>query len=74
LHVALGPEERVLVMWAALSLFTFLANVASGQVLQTPGAVLAIWTLLALPATVLRGERHEAAPTAPPLRAINAGA
>jgi O-antigen ligase len=74
LRVPLGPEERVLVMWAALSLLTFLANIASGQVLHTPGAVLTIWTLLALPSTVLRRERHEAAPIAPPLRAINAGA
>jgi O-antigen ligase len=74
LHVAVDPCERALVMWAALALFSFLVNVASGLVLQTPGAVLTIWTLLVLPSTVLGREQHEEAPMSSPLRAIDARA
>lgn len=49
--------ERLLLAWAALTLFTALLNAGSGTSFESTSDVLLIWTLLVLPAVVpLRGQ------------------
>jgi O-antigen ligase len=71
LRVTRTPEERVLVTWSALALFAFLMNTASGLALQSPSAVLTIWTLLVLPSVVLAHDRAPVERSERPLRAVH---
>lgn len=46
--------ERLVVVWAAATLFVFLLNASTGPVFGDPVLLLSIWTLLLLPSCVVR--------------------
>jgi O-antigen ligase len=48
----LDPTARLLIIWAAATLFVFLLNIGAGLTLANPADVMAIWALLVLPAVV----------------------
>jgi O-antigen ligase len=53
------PVGRLLVLWAAATLFVFLVNTASGVEFENASDVLTIWALLLIPAAACRrAPRH----------------
>ena len=50
------PKSRLLLVWVAASLFTFLLNAATEPTLTSPSDLLTIWLLLLIPAVVLSQE------------------
>jgi O-antigen ligase len=52
LRSQLEPVERALLLWSSLSAFVILASAAAGTVFEGATDVLALWTLLMLPAAV----------------------
>lgn len=54
------PIARLVLLWTAATLGAFLLNVASGTSLSSPGDLLTIWALLAIPAIVPYGKGEQA--------------
>jgi O-antigen ligase len=59
------PTSRVLLVWVAASLFTFMLNAATEPTFTSPSDLLTIWLLLVLPAVVPRRSRTAVTATQP---------
>lgn len=59
-----APHERLILVWAAATLFTILLNAAAEPLLTSPSILLAVWALLLLPGTIPIPRGDSASPSA----------